>query len=81
VPEHLFSFKWHPYAIHPKIDYEKEERTTVTLTLKDTTGGTLLTVVESGFDKVPLARRFEAFRMNTGGWEFQLGILQRYATT
>jgi Activator of Hsp90 ATPase homolog 1-like protein len=69
-----------PYAIHLKID-EKEERTTVTLTLKDTTGGTLLTVVESELDKVPLERRFEAFRMNTGGWEFQLGILQRYATT
>jgi hypothetical protein len=54
-----------------KIDHEKEERTTVTLTLKDIADGTLLTVVESAFDKVPPERRFEAFRMNIGGWEFQ----------
>jgi uncharacterized protein YndB with AHSA1/START domain len=71
-PEHLFSLKWHPYAMDPKIDYEKEERTTLTLTLKETTDGTLLTVVESGFDKVPPERRFEASRMNTGGSQFQL---------
>jgi uncharacterized protein YndB with AHSA1/START domain len=73
VPEHLFSFHWHPY--------EKEERTTVALSLKETNDCTLLTVVESGFDKVPPERRFEAFRMNTGGWEFQLENLRRYATT
>jgi uncharacterized protein YndB with AHSA1/START domain len=79
-PEHLFSFQWHPYAMDLTINYEKEERTTVTIALKDTTDGTLLTVVESGFDKVPPERRFEAFRMNTGGWEFQLENLQRYAT-
>jgi uncharacterized protein YndB with AHSA1/START domain len=80
-PEELLSYRWHPYAVDPAIDYSKEERTLVTFTLKDAGQGTLLTVVESGFDKVPPGRRMEAIRMNTGGWEAQLHNIQRYATT
>lgn len=80
-PEHLLSYRWHPYPVEPKIDYEKEQRTVVTFTLKDAGHGTLLTVVESGFDKVPLERRNEAFRMNSNGWEAQLENIQRYVTT
>ena len=80
-PEKLLSYRWHPYAVDPAIDYSKEERTLVTFTLEDAGQGTLLTVVESGFDKVPPGRRMEAIRMNTGGWEAQLNNIQRYATT
>jgi uncharacterized protein YndB with AHSA1/START domain len=80
-PEKLLSYRWHPYAVDPAIDYSKEERTLVTFTLEDAGQGTLLTVVESGFDKVPPSRRMEAIRMNTGGWEAQLNNIQRYATT
>jgi uncharacterized protein YndB with AHSA1/START domain len=79
-PEHLLSYHWHPYAVDPAIDYEKEQRTVVTFTLKDAGDGTLLTVVESGFDKVPPQRRLEAFRMNSRGWEAQLNNIQRHAT-
>lgn len=79
-PEHLLSYRWHPYPVDPKIDYEKEERTVVTFTLKDAGNGTLLTVVETGFDKVPPERRLEAFRMNSGGWEAQLDNIQRHVT-
>jgi uncharacterized protein YndB with AHSA1/START domain len=70
--EKLFSFTWHPYAIDPKVDYSKEEPTLVEFRLEAKNGGTLLTVTESGFDKVPKARRAEAFRMNEGGWEIQM---------
>lgn len=79
-PEKLFSYRWHPYALDPKIDYETEQRTVVTFTLKDAGAGTLLTVVESGFDNVPPARRLEAFRMNSRGWEAQMANIQRHAT-
>ncbi len=79
-PETLMSFRWHPYAVDQSIDYEKEERTLVTLTLEDADGGTLLTAVESGFDKVPASRRLEAFRMNSGGWDAQLKNIERHAT-
>jgi uncharacterized protein YndB with AHSA1/START domain len=80
-PERLLSFRWHPYAVDPAVDYEKEERTLVTFTLEEAPGkGTLLTVVESGFDKVPPDRRMEAFRMNAQGWEGQLrNIVQHVA--
>lgn len=78
-PGRLLSWRWHPYAVDGKVDYTKEEPTLVTFTLEDAAGGTLLKVVESGFDKVPPQRRFEAFRMNDGGWEAQLRNVQAHA--
>lgn len=80
-PESLLSYRWHPYAVDPKVDYEKEQRTVVTFTLEDAGSGTLLTVVESGFDHVPPQRRMEAFRMNTGGWEGQMRNIVRHVAT
>jgi uncharacterized protein YndB with AHSA1/START domain len=71
-PERLFSFTWHPYAVDPKADYSKEPPTLVEFQLKEIPGGTLLTVTESGFDKIPAGRRPEAFRMNDGGWTAQI---------
>jgi uncharacterized protein YndB with AHSA1/START domain len=78
-PQDLLSYRWHPYPMDPKVDYDKEEPTLVTFTLKDAPGNaTLLTVVESGFDRVPPERRMEAFRMNTRGWEAQLKSVARH---
>jgi uncharacterized protein YndB with AHSA1/START domain len=71
-PERLFSFAWHPYAIDPKEDYSKEPPTLVEFILEKTEKGTLLRVIESGFDKIPIKRRAEAFRMNDGGWSTQM---------
>lgn len=78
-PQQLLSYRWHPYAIDPAVDYTAEEPTLVTFTLSDTPKkGTLLKVVESGFDKVPPQRRLEAFRMNTRGWEGQIANIVRH---
>ena len=78
-PEQLLSYRWHPYAVDPAIDYTQEQPTLVTFTLQDAPGnGTLLTVVESGFDKVPPQRRLEAFRMNSRGWEAQMDNIARH---
>jgi len=71
-PERYFSFTWHPYAVDPKQDYSQEEPTLVEFTVMETSSGTRVRVVESGFEKVPAHRRDEAFRMNEGGWTFQL---------
>lgn len=77
--ERLLSFHWHPYPIDPALDYDKEEPTLVTFTLENTAdGGTRLTVVESGFEQVPAARREEAFRMNSQGWDAQIDNLARH---
>ena len=77
-PERLFSFRWHPYAVQPGVDYSGEPTTLIVFTLDDVPGGTLLTVVESDFDRIPLARRAEAFRMNDQGWAAQMTAIERY---
>jgi uncharacterized protein YndB with AHSA1/START domain len=77
-PERLFSFTWHPYAVDPKVDYSKETPTLVEFLLEPTEKGTLLTVTESGFDKVPSLRRAEAFRMNDGGWAQQMKNIESH---
>ncbi len=77
-PERYFSYRWHPYPIDPKVDYSGEPTTLVEFTLEQADGGTAVTIVESGFDRIPLARPAEAYRMNDKGWAGQLGNLARY---
>jgi uncharacterized protein YndB with AHSA1/START domain len=79
-PERLFSYRWHPYAIEPGVDYSGEPTTLVEFQLDDAPGGTKLTIVESGFDRIPLSRRAEAFRMNEQGWAGQIGNIERHVT-
>jgi uncharacterized protein YndB with AHSA1/START domain len=76
--ERLFSYRWHPYAIDPKVDYSAEPATLVEFRLEPRDGGTLLTVTESGFDRLPAHRRDEAFRMNDSGWSAQLENIARH---
>lgn len=73
-----FSFRWHPFAVDPGIDYSKEPMTLVTFELEETSDGTLLTISESGFDRIPVARRAEAFKANAGGWAMQTQLIAKY---
>lgn len=77
-PERLLSWRWHPAAVDPNADYSKEPTTLVVFELKDVPEGTLLTVVESGFDQIPPARRAEAWRMNDEGWTAQMKNIERH---
>jgi len=77
-PMRLFSFRWHPCAIDPAVDYSSEPTTLVTFELEAAAGCTQLTITESGFDAIPIARRAKAFEMNEGGWTAQSGLLQKY---
>jgi uncharacterized protein YndB with AHSA1/START domain len=77
-PEHLFSFRWHPAAVDPGVDYSNEPMTLVTFELEEVAKGTMLTVVESGFDQIPLARRAMALAMNEGGWAAQMRLIGKY---
>lgn len=70
-PETYFSYRWHPYAVDPAVDYSAEPMTLVEFSLRETAEGTAVTIVESGFDNLPATRRVEAFRMNQGGWNGQ----------
>ena len=79
-PERYFSYRWHPYAVDPTIDYSSEPTTLVEFRLADSDEGTVLDIVESGFDRIPLARRDEAFRMNEKGWTGQAGNIERHVS-
>jgi uncharacterized protein YndB with AHSA1/START domain len=79
-PERYFALRWHPYAIDPKADYSSEPTTLVEFSLEEKEGATSLTIVESGFDRIPLARRAEAFRMNEQGWAAQANNIARYVS-
>jgi uncharacterized protein YndB with AHSA1/START domain len=78
VPEALLSWRWHPAAIDPKVDYSQEPTTLVVFELKEVEGGTMLTVVESGLDRIPLARRADVFRMNSSGWDQQMENIRKH---
>ena len=76
--ERYFSYRWHPYPSDPNYDYSKEPATLVEFTLEEIANGTAVTIVESGFDRIPAARRAEAFRMNDGGWTAQVKNLTKH---
>jgi len=81
-PESYFSYRWHPYAVDPNVDYSSEPTTLVEFRLEDAVGGgTALTVIESGFEHIPLERRAKAFEMNDGGWAAQMENIARHVAT
>jgi uncharacterized protein YndB with AHSA1/START domain len=80
-PEHLLSYRWHPYPAEPDMDYSHEPTTLVEFHLADVAGGTQLTVIESGFDRIPPERRAIAFRMNEQGWTEQVTHIAEYVGT
>jgi uncharacterized protein YndB with AHSA1/START domain len=80
-PERLLSWRWHPAAIDTSVDYSDEQTTLVVFELTEVDGGTLLTVVESGLDKIPLARRATVFRLNSSGWDEQMRNIEKHVAT
>lgn len=77
-PERYLSFRWIPYGIDAEADPEKEAKTLVEFRLEPVPEGTRLTIVESGFDRVPRHRRERAFRMNEAGWSAQVENVKRH---
>jgi uncharacterized protein YndB with AHSA1/START domain len=77
-PERLFSFRWHPNAVERGVDYSGEPTTLIEFVLEEVADGVLLTVTESGFDQIPLARRAKAFTANEQGWGMVVKLLEEY---
>ena len=77
-PERLFSLRWHPFAIERGVDYSAEPMTLVEFSLEEVAEGVMLTVTESGFDQIPLARRAKAFTANEGGWSVMVKVFEEY---
>ena len=77
-PMRCLSFRWHPYPAGPGEDPSKRPTTLVTFELEEVAGGVRLTITESGFDRVPIARRADAYKENEGGWEMQTQLIAKY---
>ena len=77
-PERLFSFRWHPNAVERAVDYSAEPTTLIEFLLEEVENGVLLTVTESGFDRIPLARRAKAFTANEQGWGMVVKLIEEY---
>ena len=77
-PRRLFSFRWHPFAVDRAVDYSNEPTTLVTFELEEVAEGILLTISESGFDGIPIARRAQAFTANEGGWAMQVKLIEKH---
>jgi uncharacterized protein YndB with AHSA1/START domain len=72
LPERRFSWRWHPGAKPDPIE------TLVEFELQPERGGTMVTVTESGFDRIPTERRDAVFHENEEGWKEQMAALGRY---
>jgi uncharacterized protein YndB with AHSA1/START domain len=77
-PKRRFAYRWHPFAVDPDTDYDREPTTLVEFTLSETPDGVLLTITESGFDSIPEARRGASFEANAEGWAIQADMVRRY---
>lgn len=73
-PMRRIAFRWHPFGIDKTLDYSTELMTLIVFELHDAPEGILLTVTESGFDKLPP----EAFAANEGGWTHQMKLIEKY---
>jgi uncharacterized protein YndB with AHSA1/START domain len=71
--DQVFSFRWPPAENRDDVPM-----TTVEFTLEDVEGGTKITVVESGFEKLPADLRDKVFRDNQGGWTEQMKNIEAH---
>lgn len=77
IPETYFSFTWCPYSDGKPEGQDR--KTLVEFKLRAAGTRTHLIIVESGFMALPDdARRLEAFRMNTQGWDEQARNIADY---
>jgi uncharacterized protein YndB with AHSA1/START domain len=77
-PLRHISFRWHPGAVEPGVEYAKEPTTLIVFELQPLADSVQLRITESGFDDIPLARRAKAFAANDGGWAHQMILVKKY---
>lgn len=75
-PERLFSWRWQPGG--STVADPTGPTTLVVFELEDVPEGTRVTITESGFDRIPPARRGKAYRENDDGWTGQIKNLRKY---
>jgi uncharacterized protein YndB with AHSA1/START domain len=77
-PPHRLVWQWQPGEVDATVDYSREPRTTVTFAVAASGSGTRLTVSETGFNAIALARRSKVYEDNEQGWAEVLVWLRTY---
>ncbi|GJL95772.1 MAG: hypothetical protein DHS20C05_21770 [Hyphococcus sp.] len=77
-PEKRIVFSWVTHAIDPDKDYTGEPETLCEFLLEPAGDGTRLTIIESGFSKLPPNIRDEALLRNDDGWSQQINNVKTY---
>lgn len=76
---HQFVFTWpNPENADDEQELSSAPEMRVEFRLNEITGGTRLTIIESGFSALPANRRAKAMQENEGGWDIQVGNIQSY---
>jgi len=78
-PNRRLAYDWVPGPAEIGQDLSNEQRTRVEFLLEAEADGTRVTIIESGFDKLPEERRESVLRGNTKGWDAQADNLREYA--
>ena len=73
-------------AVKPNVQYGKRQllicnSLLVEFELEEVEGGIMLSVVESGLDKIPLERRATVMRLNSSGCEQQMENIKKHVAT
>ena len=76
-PERALSFRWVPYELPEGEDHAKHPTTLVEFRLDDIASGTRLTVIESGFSKLPADKQYKRDQ-NAEGWAVQVQSIARH---
>jgi uncharacterized protein YndB with AHSA1/START domain len=76
-PGVCFEYQWHPGEACALHAFPEGELTTVRFELYPHPEGTELRLVETGFERIPYARRGTTFGENSNGWDEELAKLLR----
>jgi uncharacterized protein YndB with AHSA1/START domain len=78
-PHEYFSYRWIPGSSHFMGDVLTVVNTLVEFSITETSKGICkVTLVESGFAKLPIEVAENSFKQNSGGWEYMFGRLGKY---
>lgn len=78
--EKCLEFSWPPYIEDESVDLSNEPWLDCRFELESIPDGTLLTIIESGFEKLSHAIRDDARRGNEQGWDIQSRHVLEYVT-
>jgi hypothetical protein len=76
-PHDYFAYRWVPGTSNIVDDILNADTTLVEFNITEADGVSTVSMVESGFSKLPKPQAEAAFKQNSNGWEYMLGRLEK----